>query len=44
MGIMIYYSLTGKRPFDSPDYKELLAKNEEGNVDLSNLKLSKEGM
>lgn len=41
---MIYYALTGKRPFDSDNYKELIEKNEEGYVDISSLKLSKEGM
>ncbi|CAD8058072.1 unnamed protein product [Paramecium sonneborni] len=44
LGIMMYYSLTGKKPFDSDDYQQLLEKNEEGYVDISILKLSKEGL
>ncbi|CAD8060001.1 unnamed protein product [Paramecium sonneborni] len=44
LGIMMYYSLTGKKPFDSEDYQQLLERNEEGQVDISILKLSMEGL
>ncbi|CAD8141454.1 unnamed protein product [Paramecium octaurelia] len=44
LGIMMYYSLTGKKPFDSDDYQQLIEQNEEGLVDISILKLSKEGL
>ncbi|CAK56516.1 unnamed protein product (macronuclear) [Paramecium tetraurelia] len=44
VGIILYYSLTGKKPFDSQNYREIIEKNEEGIVDLSPLKLTKEGI
>ncbi|CAD8057114.1 unnamed protein product [Paramecium sonneborni] len=43
VGIILYYSLTGKKPFDSENYREIIEKNEEGNIEFQNLKLSKEG-
>ncbi|CAD8138585.1 unnamed protein product [Paramecium octaurelia] len=44
VGIILYYSLTGKKPFDSQNYREIIEKNEEGIVDLQPLKLTKEGI
>ncbi|CAD8150691.1 unnamed protein product [Paramecium pentaurelia] len=44
VGIILYYSLTGKKPFDSQNYREIIEKNEEGIVDIQLLKLTKEGI